>query len=99
MERKLLAIVMIVLGIIGMAIGGMVFINGSGNLANISQVIAYVVSGAALFFAGIDFIMPQQSTGKVVADSKITQKVREDLQIAPPNSNLKNFPILQFFKK
>lgn len=53
---------MIILGLCGWLIGGHHFINGTGTQQNIVQVIIFIVSGSALFFAGINVLVPSNGS-------------------------------------
>ena len=71
MERKLLGTVMIILGLAGMSIAGMNFINGNGSVENIINVIIFIIGGAILFFAGINFLVPQKQVQQPVVKTAV----------------------------
>jgi len=56
MEKRILGIVLAVLGIIGLICAGIIFVNGSTNAKNIKAIVFAGVLGALFFFAGINLI-------------------------------------------
>ena len=58
MEKKTLGIVMLLLGLCGMLVAGMEFVDGNGGIRNLVIVMIYTISGAALFFGGINILIP-----------------------------------------
>ena len=58
MEKKLAGYVLIFLGLIAMVFAGYNFIQGSGSSENITEVMAYLLGGAILFFTGVHFAIP-----------------------------------------
>lgn len=56
MEKRVLGIVLSVLGIIGLIAGGFKFLNGGSGNHNIKEIVLYGLLGAVFFFAGIGLI-------------------------------------------
>ena len=79
MERKILGTVLLVLGVCGLIVAGMVFVNGNGSMQNIIHTIIYIISGSALFFTGLDFVMPQReiSTQQEMSNKAVHSAVQE----------------------
>lgn len=61
MDKKILGFVLVILGFGGIVFSGFSFLSGNGGLNNMTQVIAYLILGAALFFTGINFTIPQNN--------------------------------------
>lgn len=61
MDKKILGFVLLILGFGGIFFSGFSFINGNGGLNNMTQVIVYLIFGAALFFTGINYTIPQNN--------------------------------------
>lgn len=55
MEKRILGIILSLLGIAGLILAGYNFMNGSGT-RNIKEIVLYGVLGAIFFFAGIGLI-------------------------------------------
>lgn len=55
MEKRVLGIILSLLGIAGLILAGYNFMNGSGT-RNIKEIILYGVLGAIFFFAGIGLV-------------------------------------------
>jgi uncharacterized membrane protein len=55
MEKRVMGIILSVLGIVGLILAGFNFMNGSGT-RNIKEIVIYGVLGAIFFFAGISLI-------------------------------------------
>jgi hypothetical protein len=56
MEKRILGIILSILGIAGLVIAGIMFVNGVKGGAEIRQVVIYAVLGAIFFFAGISLV-------------------------------------------
>jgi uncharacterized membrane protein len=56
MEKRILGIVLSVLGIIGLIYAGIVFLNGLSGEKNIKTLIFTGILGALFFFAGISLV-------------------------------------------
>ena len=56
MEKRVLGITLSLLGVAGLIIAGIRFINGSATNRNIKEVIIYSILGAIFFFAGITLV-------------------------------------------
>ena len=56
MEKRLLGIVLSVLGIAGLIYAGIIFVNGLSGNKNIRSLIFAAVLGAIFFFAGISLV-------------------------------------------
>jgi archaellum biogenesis protein FlaJ (TadC family) len=58
MEKKVLGLALILVGLAGMFLSAYSFINGSGGTSNLTSVIIYLIAGAIIFFTGINVAMP-----------------------------------------
>ena len=56
MEKRVLGIILSVLGIIGLIYAGINFLNGGADQKNIKQIIFAGVLGGVFFFAGISLV-------------------------------------------
>ncbi len=56
MEKRVIGIVLTILGIVGLIMAGMNFMNGGGNTHNVKEIVLYGVLGAVFFFAGIGLV-------------------------------------------
>ena len=56
MEKRTLGIILTLLGITGLILAGVNFLNGGGNNYNIKQIVTFGILGAVFFFAGIRLI-------------------------------------------
>jgi hypothetical protein len=60
MEKRLLGIILSVLGIVGFILAGVHFMNNNQGTRSIKEIILYGVLGAVFFFAGIGLIRNTQ---------------------------------------
>jgi high-affinity K+ transport system ATPase subunit B len=56
MEKRILGIILSLLGALGLILAGVKFLNGSGGRYNIKEIIIYGLLGAVFFFAGISLV-------------------------------------------
>ncbi|UYQ91374.1 hypothetical protein MKQ68_14870 [Chitinophaga horti] len=56
MEKRVIGIILTFLGIVGLIMAGVNFMNGGEGMRNIKSIIIYGVLGAIFFFAGIGLI-------------------------------------------
>lgn len=56
MEKRILGIILSILGVIGLICAGIIFVNGLSNVKNMKAIIFSGVLGALFFFAGISLI-------------------------------------------
>jgi hypothetical protein len=56
MEKRVLGIILSFLGIAGLIIGAVQFLNGGGGTRNVKEVIIYGILGAIFFFAGVSLV-------------------------------------------
>lgn len=56
MEKRMLGIILSLLGIIGLILAAVNFMNGSGGVRNIKAIAIYSILGAVFFFSGISLI-------------------------------------------
>ncbi len=56
MEKRIFGIILTVLGIIGLIMAAMNFVNTGGNTKDIKMIAVYGILGAVFFFAGIGLI-------------------------------------------
>ena len=67
MEKRILGILLTLLGIAGLLAAGYNFMEGGNGAHNVKQIVIYGVLGAVFFFAGIGLI---RSTKDVVRDNE-----------------------------
>jgi hypothetical protein len=56
MEKRVLGIILSILGIAGLIIAAVNFIQGGGNNRNVKEIIIYGLLGVIFFFAGIGLV-------------------------------------------
>ncbi len=56
MEKRILGIILTLLGVVGLIIAGVSFMNKSDSAYNIKTIVMYGLLGAIFFFAGIGLI-------------------------------------------
>ncbi len=56
MEKRVLGIILSLLGVTGLILAGVNFMNGGEGTRNIKSIIIYAILGAIFFFAGIGLI-------------------------------------------
>jgi len=56
MEKRVLGIILSLLGITGLILAGVRFLNGGGGTRNVKEIVLYGILGAVFFFAGIGLI-------------------------------------------
>lgn len=56
MEKRVLGIILSLLGAAGLILAGINFLNGGGGTRNIKEIVLYGVLGAIFFFAGIGLV-------------------------------------------
>jgi hypothetical protein len=56
MEKRILGIVLTILGIVGLIAAAYFFMNGGGNTRNVKAIVMYGVLGGIFFAAGIGLI-------------------------------------------
>jgi hypothetical protein len=56
MEKRTLGIILTLLGMVGLILAGVNFINDGANVRNVKQIVLYGVLGAIFFFAGVGLI-------------------------------------------
>jgi uncharacterized membrane protein YidH (DUF202 family) len=56
MEKRVIGIVLTILGIAGLILGAVNFMNGGSGMRNIKEIVIYFALGAIFFFAGISLI-------------------------------------------
>ncbi|MEJ7768024.1 MAG: hypothetical protein WKF89_09445 [Chitinophagaceae bacterium] len=59
MEKRVLGIILSILGIVGLIMAAVNFMNGSGS-KNVKEIMIYGILGAIFFFAGIGLIRNTQ---------------------------------------
>lgn len=62
MDKRLISIFCVVVGVIALALSAWRFLNGAGNLQNLIEVLSYSVGGAVLFFYGIHHLYEMKNT-------------------------------------
>jgi hypothetical protein len=56
MEKRILGIILTLLGVVGLIIAGVSFMNKGDSTSNIKTILMYGILGAIFFFAGIGLI-------------------------------------------
>lgn len=56
MEKRVIGIILTILGIAGLILGAVNFMNGGSSSRNIKEIVIYFALGAVFFFAGISLI-------------------------------------------
>jgi uncharacterized membrane protein len=56
MEKRVLGIILSFLGVAGLILAAVNFMNGGSNTRNVKEIVIYGVLGAIFFFAGIGLI-------------------------------------------
>lgn len=56
MEKRVIGIILTVLGITGLILGAVNFMNGGSGARHIKEILIYFALGAIFFFAGISLI-------------------------------------------
>jgi hypothetical protein len=56
MEKRVLGIILSIVGIIGLIIAAISIVNGSGSNRGIKEILVFGVLGAIFFFAGIGLV-------------------------------------------
>lgn len=62
MDKRMVSILCVVIGVIALAISAWRFMNGAGNLQNLIEVLSYSIGGAILFFYGIHHLYEPKNT-------------------------------------
>jgi uncharacterized membrane protein len=60
MEKRILGIILTLLGVVGLIFAGITFMNGGGGIRNIKAIVLSAILGAIFFFAGISLIKNTQ---------------------------------------
>jgi uncharacterized membrane protein len=56
MEKRVIGMILTFLGIAGLILGAVNFMNGGSNTRNVKEIVIYFGLGAIFFFAGISLI-------------------------------------------
>lgn len=56
MEKRMFGIILTILGIVGLILAAVNFVNGSGGNYNVKTITIYSILGAIFFFAGIGLL-------------------------------------------
>lgn len=56
MEKRVLGIILSILGIIGLILAAVNFMNGGSGTRNVKEIMIYGILGAVFFFAGIGLV-------------------------------------------
>ena len=56
MEKRVIGIILTFFGIAGLILGAVNFMQSSGGMKNVKEIVIYFVLGAIFFFAGIGLI-------------------------------------------
>ena len=56
MEKRVIGIILVFLGIAGLILGAVNFMNGGSGTRNIKEIVIFFTLGAIFFFAGIGLI-------------------------------------------
>ena len=56
MEKRVLGIILSLLGVVGLIMAAVNFMNGGGGTRNVKEIVIYGILGAIFFFAGIGLV-------------------------------------------
>jgi uncharacterized membrane protein len=56
MEKRVLGIILAIVGIIGLIIAAVAIVNGSGSNKGVKEIVVFGVLGAIFFFSGIGLV-------------------------------------------
>ena len=56
MEKRILGIILSLLGVVGLIVAGVNFLDGTGSSRGVREIIIYGLLGAIFFFAGISLV-------------------------------------------
>jgi uncharacterized membrane protein len=56
MEKRVFGIILTVLGIIGLVVAGIKFMNGTSGSRGVKEIVIYTILGAIFFFSGIGLV-------------------------------------------
>jgi hypothetical protein len=56
MEKRVIGIILTLLGVVGLIMAAVNFMNGGANTQNIKEITIYGILGAIFFFAGIGLV-------------------------------------------
>ncbi len=56
MEKRVLGIILSLLGVVGLVLAGVKFLKGGGETYNVKEIVIYGLLGAIFFFAGIGLV-------------------------------------------
>lgn len=62
MQKRILGYLLLVLGLLGMALAGYLFVVGTGGRGHLIEVTGFMIFGAACFFAGINYVYDSSSS-------------------------------------
>jgi uncharacterized membrane protein len=64
MEKRIIGVILTLLGVVGLIMGAMNFVNHTGNTYNIKLIVVYSVLGLLFFMAGIGLIRSTRDIAK-----------------------------------
>lgn len=75
MDKRTVSIFSIVIGILLLALAAFRFINGAGDLPNLTEILIYSITGSILFFYGVDILYAIKNHGvsKSLSSSNISR--------------------------
>ena len=56
MEKRVIGIILTFLGVAGLILAAVNFMNGGGGMKNVKEIVIYGILGAIFFFAGIGLV-------------------------------------------
>jgi uncharacterized membrane protein len=56
MEKRVLGIILAILGLIGLVVAAVMFVNGGAGTRNIKSIVVFGILGAIFFFSGIGLV-------------------------------------------
>jgi uncharacterized membrane protein len=56
MEKRILGIILAIVGIIGLIVAAVAIVNGSGSNKGVKEIVVFGVLGAIFFFSGIGLV-------------------------------------------
>jgi hypothetical protein len=70
MDKRIIAIGSIVLGLAAIILSALRFINGSGDVENLTEILIYSIIGSAALFYGIHVVYTEKPSVKQVSPQK-----------------------------
>ncbi|MEO8583723.1 MAG: hypothetical protein ABI415_07990 [Flavitalea sp.] len=62
MQKRILGLVLLLVGLTGMGLSGYIFVTGTGGRIHLFEVTSYLLCGATCFFWGINYVYESGTT-------------------------------------